>query len=167
MSATRIKEELWARYEIRLGATEINDMRKFLKFEFRPPKYIQQLTVDQKQWRLWFAQEMMNNTWEVANVIFSDESRFVLDGDKGNVWRRRGEDNESATTEYQKVPKIIAAIGPGFKSKLVIIKGTENTERYREMLLISDVFGLANRKFGAGNYFLCRMVLLRIQRKKI
>jgi hypothetical protein len=40
MSAARIKEELWTRYEIRLGATKSNDLRKFLEFEFRLPKHI-------------------------------------------------------------------------------------------------------------------------------
>jgi hypothetical protein len=48
MSAARIEEELWTCYETRLGATKINDLRKFLEFGFRPPKHIQQLTVDQK-----------------------------------------------------------------------------------------------------------------------
>jgi hypothetical protein len=101
----------------------------------------------------------------VANVIFSDESRFFLNGDNGYAWRRRGEYNESVMAEHQKFPNgimVFATIGPVFKSKFVIIEGTENAEKYREMLLKSEVFELANRKFGAGNCFLCRMVVLRI-----
>jgi hypothetical protein len=55
----------------------------------RPPKHIQQ-----KQ--LWFAAVTLRNEWHVQNLTFSNESRFVLNGDKGYVWKRRCEYNASA-----------------------------------------------------------------------
>jgi transposase len=49
MSTQGIRAQLLTQHGIRLGATKINEIRRFLKFEFKPPKHIQKLTDDQKQ----------------------------------------------------------------------------------------------------------------------
>jgi hypothetical protein len=67
-------------------------------------------------------------------IIFSDDSRIVLGDDGRWVWYRRGKDNLSATrttAKYPPSPMAFAVIGVGFKSKLLIIVGTVNAERYR------------------------------------
>jgi hypothetical protein len=87
MSVNQLREEVRSCYGIRLGTTKINELRHFLKDEFKPPKHILLLTPEQKQDQLWFAQMMLQNAWKAKNLIFSDESRFVLDGDKGCLWR--------------------------------------------------------------------------------
>lgn len=60
----------------------------------------------------------------LQELIFSDESRFVLGTDNRWVWRRRGEDIEEIYEKKDKFPEsimILAAVGKNFKSQIIIV----------------------------------------------
>jgi hypothetical protein len=70
----------------------------------------------------------------LQKIVLSDESRIMVGDDKRWVWHRRGEDNPSATRRTTKYPPslmVFAVIRVGFKSKLLIIEGMLNAEKYR------------------------------------
>jgi hypothetical protein len=99
---------------------------------------------------------ILRNQWNVQNLIFRDESRFALDGDKGYVWRRRGEYNQSAMAEQEKFPggvMVFAALGPDFKSKLVVIEDSISAEKDGDVLRRSELFIDADLKFGHRRWF--------------
>jgi hypothetical protein len=71
-------------------------------------------------------------------LLFSDESRICNGSDNKRVWRKRGYFTFNTMSQEDKFPTISAmvwgAIGKGFKSKLVVIDGTVNTDTYLQVL---------------------------------
>jgi hypothetical protein len=69
----------------------------------------------------------------LESICFSDESRVVLGHDNQWVWYRKGEDNPSANVETMKFPPgvmVFAVIGVGYKSGLLIVNGSIDSEKY-------------------------------------
>jgi hypothetical protein len=66
-------------------------------------------------------------------IHFSDESPFVLGGDKHCVWYRRGDENESALQSTRKFPPsvmIFAVIGQHYNSTLLFCEGRIDGNMY-------------------------------------
>jgi hypothetical protein len=57
----------------------------------------------------------------------------VLGDDKGWIWYRAGEDNPEASITSRKFPEslmVFAVIGVGFKSDLLVVQGTTDTDQH-------------------------------------
>jgi hypothetical protein len=70
-------------------------------------------------------------------IYFSDQSRIVLGSDKQWVWYRRGEEIPSASIATHKFPPsrmIFAVIGPGYKSKLLLVDDSIDSDKYIDNL---------------------------------
>jgi hypothetical protein len=91
---------------------------------------------EQMAHRVTFCDDLLRYDDEVLeSICFSDESRVFLGTDKEWAWYRQGEDNLSANVESTKFPKglmVFAVIGMWYKSKLLIVDGTINAEKYIE-----------------------------------
>jgi transposase len=131
-----LAREVFDRCHFSLSPGTVRRIRKQLKFEFRAPRHTQSLTDVNIADRMKFCEEMLK--WrddQLQSICFSDESRVVLGDDKQWVWYRRGEDNPSACFQTAKYPQgvmVFAVIGVGYKSKLLIVDGTINTQKYIE-----------------------------------
>jgi hypothetical protein len=106
--------------------------------------------------RVVFCDEMMRYDDEVLeSIVFSDESRVTLGHDNEWVWYRRGEDNPSANVESIKFPKglmVFAVIGLWYKSRLLIIDGTINAEKYIENCEMLNFIEELDERRGALNW---------------
>ena len=92
--------------------------------------------------------------WEKA-VIISDESRFKLHDDSRRVWVKRGVYNPGTFRGKEKFSKGImvwGAIGHGWRSPLIIIRGRLNSEGYIDLLKENSIIEKLNRLFGEKNF---------------
>jgi transposase len=137
VSSAALATEISDRFHVSLGKTTVDVKRKLMGFGYQPPRHTQELKPEHKEYRVEFCDQMCNNPDWLPLIHFSDESRFVLGDDKRWVWYRRGEENESATHTTRKFPPavmIFGVIGIGYKSKLLFVDGTIDTDRYIDNL---------------------------------
>ena len=131
--------------------------RQRLKFVYRPPKVVQDLTPEQKELRISFCQWVLENESDLKNIVFTDESRFQCGPD--NQWRRikRGVYSESCFAKKVKFPKTImvwGGISAGFRTPLVKCSNGVDSDEYIEVLRRSEVISSMDRVHGRGNWFL-------------
>ncbi|GFX57484.1 transposable element Tcb2 transposase [Trichonephila clavipes] len=101
------------------------------------------LTPEHRQLRLqWCQTRSMWNVTDWQKVVFSDESRFVLETDNYRVraWRRPGERYNSLTLFYVTLPRtagvmVWRAIAYDSRSTLIVMRGTLTGQRY-----VDDIF---------------------------
>ena len=120
----------------------MNRVEHLLNFKFLPPKVKQNLTQRQMQKRILFARRVLIDGITGDQIVFTDESRFVLGTDNRWVWRRRGEDIDEIYEKRDKFPDsimIFAGVGKNFKSQLIIINGTVDANEYQSVLSESKI----------------------------
>jgi hypothetical protein len=142
---------------VSLCKSTIAEIRNDEGFHPKPPRHYQVLTAGHINARMQFC-----NHWLQPHMIpllplihFSDESRFVLRDDKKWVWYRNGEENESAMRHSVKFPKslmIFAVIGIGFKSDVLIVNRTIDSQKYIENLQNHGIIEQLNQKYGTNNW---------------
>jgi hypothetical protein len=101
--------------------------------------------------RMDFCRKYLQMSDSLPLIHFSDESRIVLGDDKRWVWYRRGENNPSANVSSAKFPPslmVFAVIGIGYKSRLLLVDGTINTEKYIKNLEALGFIQDLNAKYG-------------------
>jgi hypothetical protein len=97
---------------------------------------------------------MLGMTRSVPRIHFSDESRIVLGGEKRWIWYREGEDNPAASISSVKfLPSVMAfaVIGIGFKTDLLLVEGSIETDWYPQNLdhlRFINVLNEKHRMFG-------------------
>lgn len=126
-----------------VSRTLVNEVCRKGGYKYKPMKNKPLLTPEHKRRRMAFAATLLRNQVEGRKIIFSDESRFVLGTDNRWVWTRSNDNSDQVYKETAKFPSsvmIFGAIGYNYKSKLVIIEGSVNTDRYLSNLRKSGVF---------------------------
>jgi hypothetical protein len=89
------------------------------------------------------------------SVIISDERRFALHDDSRRAWLKRGVYNEGSFKNQEKYSKSImvwAAIGKGWRSPLVIVRGTLNADRYIDLLNENQIIEKLDSRYGNHGY---------------
>lgn len=84
-------------------------------------------------------------------IAFSDESRFVLGDDKKWVWVRKGEYTPSSMVTSVKFPQsvmIFAVIAIGYKSDILIVPGSIDSECYIKNCTEIGFIDALNSKYG-------------------
>lgn len=154
-----ISRTLLEKHDISISKSTVENGLRLLRYYYKPPKHRQLLTELQKTNRIIFAQTLLNQSFhhqiDLQTIVFSDESRFVLGDDKQWVWRRYGENNPTSILATQKFPPsvmIFGAIGKDFKSKLVIVDGTINSEVYQQIIMDSKLVEIMDDNRGRGNW---------------
>ena len=141
-SVSEIQSHLKANEHVTVSSDTILRTLKLLGFRYRPPKKRPNITAENKNNRLKFARSMLQAEVPFRKIIFSDESRFCKDSDKGYVWYRPGETNESIYANLEKFSTsvmIYGAIGYNYKSKLVISNGNIDSDMYQKNIIESGM----------------------------
>jgi transposase len=144
MSSSALSDEIATEFGVHVSRTTVNNIRKGLRFKYRPLRHNQALTDLHKLNRLEFCRKMLRMPESLPLIHFSDESRLILGDDKRWIWYRHGEDNPGASISSVKFPAsvmIFAVIGIGFKSDLLLVDGSIDTDRYIQNL---DRLGFIN-----------------------
>jgi transposase len=137
LSSAKLAAEIKAKFQVNLHPATVAVKRHLANFHYQPPRHTQELMDYHMKDRRDFVDKMLAHPAWLPKIHFSDESRFVLGDDKRWVWYRRGEYNPSAMRSTRKYPPsvmIFAVIGPNYKSKLLFVEGTINTDKYIQNL---------------------------------
>lgn len=147
LSDARIAQIVSKNLEIQISRSTINRVEHILNFHFQPPKIKQNLTQPQIQKRILFSRRVLIDKISGDDIIFSDESRFVLGTDNRWVWRRRGEEIDEIYEKRDKFPEsvmIFAAVGKNFKSQIMIVQDTIGANDYQQLLSESRILEYLN-----------------------
>lgn len=143
------------KFNLDITQKSIANCRKKLGFAYRPPMKVQKLSDEQKCQRMQFATyaktELIN-----APIVFSDESRFGIFPD--NSWRyiKKGKWNETALAGNEKFIDTVmfwGAIGPGYKSDLVLCSNGVDGNEYISIITKSHMIETCDVKFGKYKWF--------------
>ncbi|GFT07908.1 transposable element Tcb2 transposase [Trichonephila clavipes] len=134
-----------------LAETNLKSKRSFRTLPLIP------LTREHRQLRLqWCQARSMWNVTDWQNVVFSDESRFVLGTDDKRVrlWKRPVERYNSPHTVLHHIARtadvmVWVAIYYDFRSTLIVMRGTLTGQRYVEDILRPHVGPFLNGLPGA------------------
>ena len=157
ISSTKILRNLRINFEnISISKSTVIRILIANKFRFRKPRHMQFLTNAHKLNRYNFAFNMLLYYRNILTIIvFSDESRFCQSPDNRCIWLRSNDFRESRSAKYSKYTfgtMVWAAIGKGFKSKLIFPKGKIDGDAYRKMLDSSNIFNDADQILGKYKY---------------
>ena len=125
------------------------------QYSFKPPKIYQELSEQQIQKRKIFAISMLSANPNFDLFIFSDESRICLKPDNSFIWYKRGEMTDDVFNQYSKQElgvMVWAAIGIGYKSKLIFCNSNIDGYEYRRILRSSDMIKELNTLHGEGQW---------------
>lgn len=155
----QMKTNIQQQYNVNISISSVYNGCTQMRYKYKPPQHEQLLTEQQKTNRLSFCNTLLtkyqNSEVDLTSINFSDESRFVLGDDKQWVWRRYGERNPTAVVQQVKFPPyvmIFAAIGKDYKSKLVIVEGSIDSEKYIENIKQSGLIDDLDNTLGRGNW---------------
>ena len=154
-----IKSSVEQRFNIAIALSTVSRGCKQLNYKYKPPKRKQKLTAKQIADRVSFAYTLItmyySNEIDLYSIVFSDESRFILGDDKRWVWRRHGEENQTAYKSFEKFSKslmIFGAIGVDFKSNLIFVEGTIDSKKYKQNIIDSAIIETLDEEKGRGNW---------------
>jgi transposase len=138
LGSHRLAEQIGRDLGVPISHETINRIRALLHYRYQVPSTRPLLSPLQIQNRLNFCEEALRGSinWG-GDVIISDESRFGLYDDSRRLWVQRGIFREKASKAKPKFRKSFmcwAAIGKGYKSRLIFIDGNLDAKKYREML---------------------------------
>jgi len=141
---------------LNIGRSTINRAKKSLNFRWKPPKIRQLLSERQIGNRIQFGRFIKENNIQSHKILFSDESRISIQNDSQYIWRRIGDDSESVFMDKVKFPVSImiwGCIGYNYKSNIIQIEGSLDSEKYIQMLDDHQIFEEIDKFKGKGNYW--------------
>ena len=120
-SLTRTWWDEWTKFfHTSVSRTTIIRCRNRLKYEYTPPRTLQQLTDEQKELRVIFCDWVVNHTFEVRNLPFTDERRFHKGPDNQWRWMKRCVVNNACFDAKLKFPESIMMSGGIAISKQIV-----------------------------------------------
>jgi transposase len=158
LGSRQLASEIARNLGISISTQTINSIRKMLHFKYQLPRRSPLITEKQEQKRIDFCMKSLagNIDW-AGEVIISDESRFGLFDDSRRMWIQRGVYTDRTvrpTPKHNASFMVWAAIGKGFKSKLIFIDGNLNADGYQKMLTENGILEDMRDHFGeAPGYF--------------
>jgi transposase len=138
LGSQKLVRNLQEKYDMKISRQTICSLRNHLRFRWTKARNCPLITPPQILKRLSFCREGLEGTIDwTRDVMISDESRFGLFDDSRSMWVQRGVYSEHT---FHPVPKhntsimVWGAIGKEYKSRMIIVEGTLNAERYQNML---------------------------------
>jgi transposase len=157
-TGAEVAHELSDKFQIDVCARTVNRYRGCFGFWYGPKINSFSLTEDQKLHRKQFALHHLESDTDWTKILFSDESWFELGRNKTYCWREPGVITSGHCNERTAHPKkvlIWGAIGYNFKSQLILLDGTVNSDVYFNSIIIaSSIKQEADETFGEGNWIL-------------
>ena len=156
VSDEKLAKMIQDEFEINVSYRTVNRIRNEMKLQYRPPIRSVFISPEAATKRKdWTAFHLANGT-HFMNVAFTDESWFQLDRNRRWVWVDKQNLTDGMFSKSKAHPKkvmIWGAIGWNFKSELIIIDKSVNTEYYIDKILLESSFiDDADRCWGAGNW---------------
>lgn len=157
ITGQELAQKLLEEFDLEITEQWVNEIRrKRLNLQFKPPLRSVFISDEAALKRYnWTSRHLQANS-HFRNVVFSDESWFLLGRRKKWIWVDRYNLNENMFSKTQAHPPkvmIWGAIGWNFKSQIVIFDGSVNSERYIEDVIFgSDVIEDADRCWGVGKW---------------
>lgn len=156
IGGTSLSNIILTNLHIQLSYTTINKIRNLLHFNFTHPRRRPFMTEKHISYRIDFCNQQLNGqiNWG-ETVVFSDESRFCMRDDSRRIWVKRGVYNENSYINQKKYEiglMVWGAIGKGWRSPLVLVKGKLNAQGYIELLDSNNIFTSLDDHFGQNNY---------------
>lgn len=133
----------------------ISRARKEQNFRFRSPKKSCFMTQFNKDVRVGWSLNHIENETNFDNVVFSDESWFEFGPDNRYLWAQPKDYRPEVCAAHKKFEdKVLVwgAIGKNFKSQLIFWEGSVKTENYVPTLVKHNFFSDANEHFGEGKW---------------
>ena len=143
LSGEDLSDKLFQIFNMRVSRTTINDFRNKISFKYGSRIPHLPLTQNHKIKRINFSNEFLQSNISHRNVIFSDEKWFYKDSLNSNVWKLSGYYYPQIyKTIHQKPLKVLiwGGIGYNYKTKLIFINETINSETYIEDIILSSDF---------------------------
>jgi DDE superfamily endonuclease len=116
-----------------VSARTVRRYRKMLRF--RPVHYRRRplLTPQKEQERLYYCIDNMETDWK--NIIFTDESTFVLTDEKEIIWKKPEEAPiMKPVKKYKESFMVWGGVWYGGRTDLCVIEGTVDAEKYQQIL---------------------------------
>jgi DDE superfamily endonuclease/Transposase len=132
-NSKQLQHELEQDYNITISARTIRDIRQQLGF--RPVHFRRRpiLSNNNKRKRLQYCLDNMDNDWK--NIIFTDESTFVLTDEHEVIWKRPGSPMiEKPVAEYPAKFMVWGGIWWDSKTELCFIEGVVDHKKYQEII---------------------------------
>ena len=156
ISGNKLANLIAQKLNIDISRTTVNNIRNQLKFRFTRPRVTQKLTDSHIEKRLDFVEKELSGPIDWSkDVIFSDESRFSLFSDSRRVWVKRGVYNTGTFRSKQKFSKGImvwGAIGIGWRSPLVVVRGNLDSQGYMCLLKENEIIEKLDEQYGERSY---------------
>lgn len=136
---------------VTISHDSVRRVRHELGFNYRPKMVIQELSEVQKKQRCEFCHWVLTNDQvDFQKIVFTDESRFCAGPDNSWCYIRRGEWNDKVMAQRQKFPTgvmFFGGIGIGWKSRLVLCRGTVDSKAYIANLQESGLVDEMNARY--------------------
>lgn len=133
-TAKSLTREMEEELDITISVRTIQHLRRLLGF--RPVHYRRRpmLTNAAKRTRLQYCLDNMDNDWK--DIIFTDESMFILSDEHEVIWKRPGSSTiERPTEEYPDKIMIWGGIWFEGKTELCFIEGGVDSKKYQDILM--------------------------------
>lgn len=115
----------------------------------------EKLTMPQMAYRVWFCEQVKLWFGYLLPWVFTDESLLVLNPVKRKIRVVRGVEVDEKFFDVQGYPQKVmvwGAIGRGFKSPLIRVRGTLKAADYQQLLLSEQIFERLNDRYGVKAY---------------
>lgn len=156
ITGEELSKNIFAIFSIKVSGRTINRYRHQLNLHYRPPirsVYLPPTATAKRQ--QWTNFHISNNT-SFKNVVFSDESMFVLGRHKKWVWVDKEQITERVLSQNQHHPPQImiwGAIGWNFKSSLVFFEESVSADTYIDKIIFgSNFIDEADKHWGIGHW---------------
>ena len=143
LGSSSLSNKMSKELEVSLSSCLISRIRRRIGYVYTHPRKRQALSQKQIENRIKFCEENIKKfeKWR-RNFIITDESRFGMYPDSSHLWLQRGNYNERTFVSFEKFyPTIMVwgGIGYNYKSKLIIIESTLDSEGYINMLKENNI----------------------------
>ena len=158
ITAEQLSKDINQFFNITVSARTINRARNESGLTFRPPIRSVKISEQAKIKRYNFTHYHLENKTNFRNVVFADESWFLLGRNKRWVWIDKYKKKKKVMqNKVAHPPKIMVwgGIGYNFKTNLVIVEGSLNSDRYLDQIIFgSDLIPDADSRYGIGEWIL-------------
>jgi transposase len=128
-----ISNEFRDNFSIAISAETIRRLREQLNFNPVHYRRRQVLSDPSKRKRLYYCIDNVDEDWK--NIIFTDESMFIINDDREVIWKRRESPVETkSVSEYPEKVMIWGGVWWDGRTDICIIEGKVNAEVYQQIL---------------------------------
>ena len=136
----------------------MNRFRRDSGLIYRQPIQSGYITASAAKKRFEFTKFHIENNTDFSKTVFTDESWFILGRNKRWVWVDKTQITHKVLSNQKAHPQKImiwGGVGYQFKTDLIIVDGTLNSENYIEQIIFgSNLIEAADKKYGIGEWTL-------------